>query len=625
MRNKTSLKQMLLSALGLRISLAVFVSILFIEAIILFPSYANYERDLLLRLSEVGRSSVDILLPLPGQNSSLAERNMRLEKLFQNQRVLGVAIVSPSDKIFFRSGEVLGLEAAINQAQQQRTNNGRWYDVYWSAVQLGDSNGLALRLDAAWVSEELTAFVWRILGLVLLISTVVTVAAILIVARLILMPVFDLSRLLITATDDVEKIDDLDLQPKFNDEIGEMTTALKLLLTSMTTYRRLAVEASDDRFRDFADAASDWFWEMDAELRFCFFSDRFEEVTGVKPVELLGKTREETGIPGVDLESWQRHLHDLRNHLAFRNFVHPRSLRDGSVIQLSVSGRPHYDVDGIFRGFRGTGSDISEIKRIEEELVEAKEVAELADRTKSEFLANMSHELRTPLNAILGFSEMIGSQLLGQLGNPKYIEYAGDIGNSGRHLLDIINDILDLSKIESGKEFLEESVVEMHEVISASIRLVSERANQRGILVVDEITTSLPDFIGDARKLKQIIINLLTNSVKYSDAGTRITIAGRIAKNGNMEITVLDQGHGIAPDNIPRVVKPFGQVRDSAVTNSEGTGLGLPLAVAHCRLHGGELDIESKLGEGTKITITLPSERVLQSCGPLPQQNVLVT
>jgi signal transduction histidine kinase len=237
--------------------------------------------------------------------------------------------------------------------------------------------------------------------------------------------------------------------------------------------------------------------------------------------------------------------------------------------------------------------------------------ADAANRAKSRFLANMSHELRTPLNAIIGFSEVIHNQFKGPVGNPQYIEFARSIHESGRHLVGIINDILDISKVEAGKVHLEEAptaVAAMAEHIAGLLRHAIATA---GLTLEIAVEPDLPDVLVDPRKLDQVLLNLVSNAVKFTPAGGCIRIEGGRDAGGGVAIAVVDNGCGIAQDEIAEVVKPFVQSRDTERRGLQGTGLGLPLADQLVRLHGGYMKLSSSLGQGTTVTIHLPPTRVL--------------
>jgi signal transduction histidine kinase len=236
--------------------------------------------------------------------------------------------------------------------------------------------------------------------------------------------------------------------------------------------------------------------------------------------------------------------------------------------------------------------------------------AETANRTKSEFLANMSHELRTPLNAIIGFSEVMKRAMFGPL-SEQYRDYGADIFNSGTHLLDLINDVLDLSKLEAKKLELFEEIVGIDDVIDASVRLVSPQAGKARVHVIKSTgEEALPAVRADERRLRQVLLNLLSNAVKFTPEGGSVHITGSRG-NGGLAITIKDNGIGIAADQIPKVLEPFCQIDSKVSRRHHGTGLGLPLAKQLIELHGGTLRIESALNVGTCVTIFLPQERIV--------------
>jgi PAS domain S-box-containing protein len=263
----------------------------------------------------------------------------------------------------------------------------------------------------------------------------------------------------------------------------------------------------------------------------------------------------------------------------------------------------------------GILTDITEWKHREEALFAAKEFAEIASRSKSEFLANVSHELRTPLNAIIGFTEIMRDEIFGPVGSLQYRDYLGDIHASARHLLDVINDILDIAKAEAGKLELDEEEVAIDAVIRAATRLVQERAHRSEQTIMINAPAALPLLYADERKLKQILLNLLTNAIKFTPQGGRIDVIARLDAGGDFVLEVADTGIGIAPDDIATALTPFGQVDGKLSRKYEGTGLGLPLTRAMVELHGGTLSIASVLREGTTVTIRLPAVRVRQHFG----------
>ncbi|PKP76406.1 MAG: histidine kinase [Alphaproteobacteria bacterium HGW-Alphaproteobacteria-3] len=262
-------------------------------------------------------------------------------------------------------------------------------------------------------------------------------------------------------------------------------------------------------------------------------------------------------------------------------------------------------------------SEVRIRERTANELRDARDVAELANASKSQFLANMSHELRTPLNAIIGFSEVMNGELFGPVENERYKEYVGDIHKSSSHLLSLINDILDLSKIEADRYELYEEELDVLDVVASCERMMRHRSEEAGVALTVRVEDSLPLLMADKRALRQILLNLVSNAVKFTPKGGNIGLAAFMEPDGRMAFRVSDTGIGMARKDIPVALEPFRQIgKDSNIYTTEGTGLGLPLTRALARLHGATLVIESEPGEGTTITIRMPHARILE----LPQR-----
>ena len=286
-----------------------------------------------------------------------------------------------------------------------------------------------------------------------------------------------------------------------------------------------------------------------------------------------------------------------------------RWVRETGYVVITKEGQVCYD---------GYLLDITTGKEQERNLLAASEAAMAASRTRGEFLANMSHELRTPLNAIIGFAELIRTQAFGPVGQRRYLDYAEDIRAGADHLLNLVEDILEFTRSESGASDIRDTIVGIRDSIAAALRLVRDQANRKRLVIDVDLPADLPNLKADERKIRQILLNLMTNAVKFTPDGGRITVSARCSDHllADMVIEIRDTGIGIAPNNLQRVMEPFTQVDASLSREHGGTGLGLPLSRRLAEMHGGRLDLESTLTVGTVVRLTMPANRVLPTSSP---------
>ena len=854
--------ELLRSPLCRTVVLTVLLSILVIEAVVLVPSYLRYESELLNRLEDAGKAAA-IAAFSPRAHAGTYDLMQTGELLNRSPHFRGVRLFRSDGTPIGSFGEAPALTPAGDGARRDRTADGTGLDTIWMPDATGLPFVIAARLNTADIDPALTAFVWRILGLVLVISFGVAATTVLILSRQVLRPILQLRQRLLAVREDTAHVGRHALSYPKADEIGDIVDSFNDLLKRVSNVHIGELRQREERFRNFADAASDFFWEMDRDLRFSYFSSRMSEIAGVSPSQMLGKTRAETGNPGVPEAYWQGHLDDLKARRPFRGFEHPRTKPDGRIVYLSISGKPVFDANGVFQGYRGSGTDITdrvlmaqaladsekrfrdfaaassdwfwemdadlrftyvseeiegvtgkppewhygkrreevgipdvsqeiwtrhlaalqarqpfkdfvyrrhggngdvwlrisgtpvfgddgrfvgyrgtgsdlteqieaqqradlaqqrlaaaiegladmfalwgpddrllicnqryrdmnaavpnaglpgvsyeahvravldaglipeaegreaawltqrlqshrhpegpfemsrregrwflireqrmadgstvtigtditERKRMEQELQQATYEAERANSAKSEFLAGMSHELRTPLNAIIGFSEMIREEIAGPVGVPAYKGYADDIHASGQHLLGIVSDLLDLAKIEAGKLDLHESVVDVGDLARDCLRLMQPRAEAEHLTLTFDQKDGPVHLWVDTRLLRQILLNLLSNAVKFTAEHGRIEVALARAADGDVTLSVRDDGIGIDPAAIERVLSPFEQAELSADIAAEGTGLGLSVSKALAELHGGSLTLESAPGAGTTAVVRLPVAR----------------
>jgi PAS domain S-box-containing protein len=384
--------------------------------------------------------------------------------------------------------------------------------------------------------------------------------------------------------------------------------------------REQALRESEQRYRQAERVAGILHWSAVADTdvwkdAHITFSETSAPFLGVVQGE-LDLTNDQFYSAFVHPDDRERVIQQLRHVTAERRpdySIEYRIIRkNGSIAAVSELGQHRYDATGRVASAFGTIQDITDRKSAENALRRAQMDAEMANRAKSQFLANVSHELRTPLNAIIGFSEVMKDELMGPLGAGIYKEYSGDIHDSGRHLLAIINDILDLSRVESGQATLNEAEIEVPSMIEACLILIRGKADAGALTVTTEMAPRLPAIYGDERLLKQALLNLLSNAVKFTPRGGSVKVKATLTGDG-LDISVIDSGIGMSAAELEQVARPFVQLENWLVRKYEGTGLGLSIVKAFCELHGGSLEISSEPGRGTTTTIRLPAARILSA------------
>ncbi|NIJ41787.1 PAS domain S-box-containing protein [Parvibaculum indicum] len=370
-----------------------------------------------------------------------------------------------------------------------------------------------------------------------------------------------------------------------------------------------ALRASEARYRLLTEEASDVVAQYALDGTVLYISPSVQSLFGYPAENYIGSPFAMQQVHPDDMQ-WMRPVFlELEHNRDMVRFEYRAKHANGEYIWVETTMRAtrNLDEDGKRVEIIGVTRDINARKAYEAELKEARERAETASRTKSRFLANMSHELRTPLNAIIGFSEILNLQMFGELGHERYKEYAQLINESGQLLLDLISDILDMSKIEAGKYELHPEEGDMRQIAEATLRLVRARAdeNRQKLDLVVPGPRPLP-IVADIRAVKQILLNLLSNAVKFTPPGGVISV-GIAEKDEGYILTVSDTGPGIPESQIARLGRPFEQISGNASIAQQGTGLGLALVRSLATMHGGSFGIESELGRGTCVTVALPA------------------
>ena len=385
----------------------------------------------------------------------------------------------------------------------------------------------------------------------------------------------------------------------------------------------------EQRYRDFARATSDWYWEVDKSMKLTYVSNRFTAITGTPSFLMVGRQIDEIGELR---ESFEGEIISsssfMKKNAPFRDQLLTLEDQDGEDIYIFLSGVPLFDVDsGEFQGFRGAGTDVTESyhvkaraekvqKSLESTLYDLKDKraqldiatkqAEIALEAKSDFLAAMSHELRTPLNAIIGFAEAMTMQAFGEL-NEQYVSYSNDIMNAGRHLLHLINDILDVAVLESGKIQLEPDSVSVKEIVDTALNLVVLNAESKNIDISEVKVDADVNIYVDPRRVTQIFVNLMSNAVKFTPEEGQLGVRIQTVSEDVIGISIWDTGIGIPPEQQELVFEKFHQDRGHIYSRKEeGTGLGLHISKHLAKQMGGDILLKSKVGEGSEFTVLLP-------------------
>lgn len=396
--------------------------------------------------------------------------------------------------------------------------------------------------------------------------------------------------------------------------IEDNNTRIVGTITDVEERRRAerALSEAEKKYRTIVENAAGGIYQLTPEGQYLSANPALAKILGYSSAEkLLRSIRNVNEAIYIDQEERRRFLKKVIASDQTQSQELRAEKADGQQIWVYENARAIKNEEGVLLYYEGSIEDITLRKRTEQQLTEAKIKSDLANRAKSEFLANMSHELRTPLNSIIGFSEIIKNQVFGPIGQDAYWEYARDIHDSGRKLLDVINNILDVSRIEVGDRQLNEGIVNLPKTVQMCVDLMEPKIAGQGMSCSIENLETFPKMVGEELAIKQMITSLLSNAIKFSHDGGHISLSCGLASNGDLRLSMTDTGIGMTEEEIQSAVSPFSKLeQNKAGWNGTGTGLGLTLVDSLIKLHGGSLEILSRKGVGTTATLVFPAKRV---------------
>lgn len=374
-----------------------------------------------------------------------------------------------------------------------------------------------------------------------------------------------------------------------------------------------ALAEAEKKYRAIVENAAGGIYQLTPEGMYLSANPAMSRILGyASPEELLRLVKNANGLVYFDVEEREGFVKTLIAQGQVFGYETQVLTKDGSKIWVRENIRVVKDEQNNVLFFEGSMEDITKRKEADIALMEAKVQSDIASRAKTEFIANMSHELRTPLNAIIGFSDVMKNEVMGPLGQDIYKEYVEDINKSGQGLLKIINEILDISKIESGKRELSEREFSLHDTLKSCLELYTSRSREKDLVLIDE-ATDMPHIIGEELSIKQVIGNIYSNAIKYTPSGGRITLFTNFDSDGTFRLSITDTGVGMSTAEIKKALSPFGQIDNALDREGAGTGLGLPLSLALMKIHGGSIEVLSEKHIGTTVTLVFPPERVVRA------------
>lgn len=605
--------------LALRLALGVSVGLLLLGIALFFPSYQRYEAALYDRLEHVAWAEASAVLRAAGFSGGQNNPDLDSTVPYPGALLKGLTVFSSDGQEFANMGEPVHMAfSPVDTIQRIKLKDQQRYEICWNPEISQTPFHFIARMDSAWIDKELSVYAKETAQRTLFMSLFAAALILTLMSRTVLRPIIAFRKVINLAAHDPERAVDQGLDIKAAGEIEGVSRDLnELLLTTaagklqLEDQRRLALD-SEEKFGAIFRAS---------HLAIFLIDPRTEQI-----IEANDAAHRLLGAEGTSLISHQMEEFHPNEMPELRDFVAKvMSGEEYKTDQLTCTTCDGRVLPAEFYASRVElgGSeylmivvrDLTESREYENRLMQARDAAELADHAKTEFLANMSHELRTPLNAIIGYAEIIAGDLLGRERRDEYNEFGEHIRASGAHLLNIINDILDIAKIETGEATLREEFIDPDELIEKCRVFMKNKIEEAGIEL--EITSELPRLRlwCDETKMRQIMLNLLSNAIKFTPAGGQIKMSTGLDQNGDLYLTVVDTGVGIPEDKIDFVFEPFNQVGDHQTRATQGTGLGLPIARSLAELHGGSLKLESTVGKGTRLIFCLPKSRIEIAAG----------
>jgi PAS domain S-box-containing protein len=592
------------SRLVRRVAVAFLVAIVAVQVVLLWPAYTA-ERDLLLDRLE-HEVCVAVKTAIYRYSAEITAGNYEaasaaIASTTHTTSIMGGIVYDAEGEVILRFGEPLYFEAS--ELNQTRTDlPGGRMEFYIPPTALDAPISIAVRADTSWIPSQTSAHLWRVLAIFLVTALVMSIVVTLIVTHMIVEPLGQLRASLMASGRDLTNASEFAPLRLGYGVLGDITRIIQQLLQRVSqTYR--------EEIASFAAMV-----EQTGDAVFAYDSDGVLVYANKACLTFCGATsaRELKGLGGPQFrltpDDNPKSLSELIEGDSFSGEVELVFL-DSKPMSCLMSASILKTNDGrVLRTF-ATLSDITEMRETQRAVEHKNKALEEANRIKAEFLAQMSHELRTPLNAIIGFSEILSARPQSDDDDDVYA-FATDINNSGHHLLGLINDILDLSKLEAGKQELNEANMDLVDLAKSAYAMLRETARKNGVELICEFPEAPLEIICDAMRIKQVLLNLLSNAIKFTSHGGQVALSIRQTAE-QINVSITDTGIGMKPEDIPKALQPFAQIDSGISRRFEGTGLGLPICSALVELHGGKMDIQSIYGEGTTVSFTIPISRAV--------------